>query len=144
MFIDNFLRMSLDESSVRVLPTKISFWESQFYDPLVLGNSKGPLQLTFPHYVQAFGTWATKALQVIGIPMISDSQSSYLLEQSYFMFTMNTQTMIQESPETSFLRKALYYSNYSCSNQPRPKGFCSMRPVERTPLLSIQEVSPTS
>ncbi|RDW60603.1 glucose-methanol-choline oxidoreductase [Coleophoma cylindrospora] len=83
------------------------------YDPTVLGNGSGPLSVTFSHYVQAFATWATRGLQAIGIPVIKGFQSGSLLGQSYSMFTIDATTMIRDSSETSFLRRALAYPNYS-------------------------------
>jgi choline dehydrogenase len=82
------------------------------YDPTVLGNGSGPLSLTFSHYVQAFGTWATKGLLEIGLPIVKGFQSGYLSGQSYSMFTINATTMTRDSSETSFLRRGLAYSNY--------------------------------
>ncbi|RDW91659.1 glucose-methanol-choline oxidoreductase [Coleophoma crateriformis] len=83
------------------------------YDPTVLGDGSGPLSVTFSHYVQAFATWATRGLQAIGIPVIKGFQSGSLLGQSYSMFTIDAATMIRDSSETSFLRRALVYPNYS-------------------------------
>ncbi|KAL8904945.1 MAG: hypothetical protein Q9207_002939 [Kuettlingeria erythrocarpa] len=82
------------------------------YDPTVLGNGSGPLSVTFSHYVQAFGTWATRGLLEIGIPIIKGFQSGALLGQSYSMFTINATDMTRDSSETSFLRKGLAYPNY--------------------------------
>ncbi|KAL8722177.1 MAG: hypothetical protein Q9225_001273 [Loekoesia sp. 1 TL-2023] len=82
------------------------------YDPSVMGNGSGPLSVTFSHYVQAFGTWATKGLQAIGLPIVKGFQSGSLLGQSYSMFTINATTMIRDSSETSFLRRGLAYPNY--------------------------------
>ena len=82
------------------------------YDDTVVGKGSGPLSLTFSHYVQAFGTWATKGLQEIGIPIIKNFQSGQLLGQSYSMFTINATDMTRDSSETSFLRRGLAYPNY--------------------------------
>ena len=82
------------------------------YDATVMGNGSGPLSVTFSHYVQAFGTWATRGLQAIGIPIIAGLQSGSLLGQSYSMFTINATTMTRDSSETSFLRRGLPYPNY--------------------------------
>lgn len=82
------------------------------YDASVMGNGNGPLSVTFSHYVQVFGTWATKGLQAIGIPVIQNFQSGALLGQSYSMFTINATTMTRDSSETSFLRQGLRYPNY--------------------------------
>ena len=82
------------------------------YDPTVLGNGSGPLSVTFSHYVQAFGTWATKGLTEIGLPIVKGFQSGSLMGQSYSMFTINATTMTRDSSETSFLRRGLAYPNY--------------------------------
>lgn len=82
------------------------------YDPSVLGDGSGPLSITFSNYVQAFGTWATKGLLEIGLPITKGFQSGYLSGQSYSMFTINATTMTRDSSETSFLRRALDYYNY--------------------------------
>ena len=82
------------------------------YDPTVLGDGSGPLSVTFSHYVQAFGTWATRGLSAIGIPIIKNFQSGALLGQSYSMFTINATEMTRDSSETSFLRRGLAYPNY--------------------------------
>ena len=81
------------------------------YDPTVLGNGSGPLSVTFSHYVQALGTWATKVLQEIGLPIVKGFQSGFPLGQSYSMFTINATTMTRDSSETSFLRRGLAYPN---------------------------------
>ncbi|KAI4117406.1 MAG: hypothetical protein LQ345_002347 [Seirophora villosa] len=83
------------------------------YDTTVLGNGSGPLSVTFSHYVQAFGTWATRGLLEIGIPIIKNFQSGALLGQSYSMFTINATDMTRASSETAFLRRALAYPNYT-------------------------------
>lgn len=82
------------------------------YDEKVLGNGSGPLSLTFSHYVQAFGTWTTKGLQQIGLPIVKGFQSGSLMGQSYSMFTINATDMTRDSSETSFLRRRLGYPNY--------------------------------
>ncbi|KAK7737325.1 hypothetical protein SLS53_006628 [Cytospora paraplurivora] len=87
------------------------------YDPTVMGLGKGMLSVTFSHYVQAFGTWATKGLLELGFPMIPGFQSGSLLGQSYSMFTINASTMERDSSETAFLRPALSYPNYMLYSQ---------------------------
>ncbi|KAI0182376.1 glucose-methanol-choline oxidoreductase [Xylaria flabelliformis] len=85
------------------------------YDPTTVGfeDKSGPLSVTFSHYAQAFATWATKGLQQIGLPVIDGFQSGNLLGQSYSMFTINADTMVRESSETSFLRRGLNYPELS-------------------------------
>ncbi|MBE3044627.1 GMC family oxidoreductase N-terminal domain-containing protein, partial [Candidatus Bathyarchaeota archaeon] len=82
------------------------------YDDSVVGDGSGPLSVTFSHYVQAFGTWATKGLEEMGFPIIKGFLSGELLGQSYSTFTIDAETMTRDSSETSFLRKALGLPNY--------------------------------
>lgn len=71
------------------------------------GGNKGPLSVTFSHYAQAFGTWATKGFQQIGIPVINGFLSGQLIGQSVSTFTINATTMHRDSSETSFLAQGL-------------------------------------
>ena len=71
------------------------------------GGNKGPLSVTFSHYAQAFGTWATKGFQQIGIPEIRGFLSGELIGQSVATFTINATTMQRDSSETSFLAQGL-------------------------------------
>lgn len=82
------------------------------YESSVVGSRNGPLSLTFSHYAQAFGSWATKGLEAIGLPIINGLQSGKLMGQSYSMFTINATTMHRDSSETSFLRQGLQYDDY--------------------------------
>ena len=71
------------------------------------GGNKGPLSVTFTHYAQAFGTWATKGFEQIGIPVIRGFLSGKLIGQSESVFTINATTMHRDSSETSFLAQGL-------------------------------------
>lgn len=71
------------------------------------GGNKGPLSVTFSHYAQAFGTWATKGFGQIGIPEIRGFLSGKLIGQSVSTFTLNATTMHRDSSETSFLAQGL-------------------------------------
>ena len=71
------------------------------------GGQKGPLSVTFSHYAQAFGSWATKGFQQIGIPEIRGFLSGRLIGQSVATFTLNATTMQRDSSETSFLAQGL-------------------------------------
>lgn len=73
------------------------------------GANKGPLSVTFSHYAQAFGTWATEGFQQIGIPVIRGFLSGQLIGQSVSTFTINATTMHRDSSETSFLAQGLTY-----------------------------------
>jgi choline dehydrogenase len=76
-------------------------------DPSVLGTGDGPLSVTYPHYAQAFATWAKHAFMEIGLQVRNGFQSGALLGQSYGLYTINATTMHRDSSETSFLRKGL-------------------------------------
>ncbi|KAJ4367774.1 hypothetical protein N0V86_009896 [Didymella sp. IMI 355093] len=67
----------------------------------------GHLSVTWSHYAQAFGTWATKAFEQAGLPIIPGFLSGKLLGQSYVNFALNPDTMTRESSETAFLRSTL-------------------------------------
>ncbi|KAL4940532.1 hypothetical protein BDV06DRAFT_230264 [Aspergillus oleicola] len=111
--LDRFLRFF--EKSVNFAPPNMSLCFSNGipeYDPQVMGNGTGPLSVTFSHYVQAFGTWATRGLQAIGIPIVKGFQSGSLMGQLYSMITIDAQRMSRASSETSFLRQTLAYSNF--------------------------------
>lgn len=85
------------------------------YDASVLkqGNQGGPLSLSFVNYVHAFATWASHGLAQIGIPVRKGFQSGQLMGQSYNIFTINADTMLRDSSETSFLQKGLDYPDYT-------------------------------
>ncbi|OTA64047.1 GMC oxidoreductase [Hypoxylon sp. EC38] len=83
------------------------------YDITAFGTGTGPLSVTYAHYAQAFGTWAQKGLEQLGISVVRGFSSGSLLGQSYSMFTINAETGIRDSSETSFLRKALGFPNYT-------------------------------
>ena len=71
------------------------------------GDGNGPLSVTFPHYAQAFGTWAAQAFEQIGIPVINGFLSGKLIGQSWTAFTLNADHMTRDSSETSFLHEGL-------------------------------------
>ncbi|KAH6650751.1 hypothetical protein F5144DRAFT_598177 [Chaetomium tenue] len=103
------------EKSIKFTPpnTELRFANgTPEYDLSAMGNGEGLLSVTFPNYVQAFATWATKGLLELGFKMIPGFQSGELIGQSYGMFTINATTMERDSSETSFLRHSLAYDNY--------------------------------
>jgi len=67
----------------------------------------GPLSVTWSHYAQAFGTWATEGLKQIGLDVIPGFLSGKLEGQSWVTFTLQAETMIRDSSETSFLRAGM-------------------------------------
>lgn len=111
---DNFLPFF--EKSLKFTPPDMDLRfknSTPEYDPTVMGDGAGPLSLTFPNYAQAFGTWAVKGLEAMGIPVVPGFQSGFLMGQSYSMFTINSTSMVRDSSETSFLRRGLKYPNYT-------------------------------
>lgn len=88
------------------------------YDINAFSTSDGPLSVTFANYAQAFGTWAQKGLEQIGISVIPGFQSGSLLGQSYSMFTINPETGVRDSSETSFLQRHLITLNTQYISQP--------------------------
>ena len=99
------------QKSVTFTPpdTSLRFANStpQYDAEAAAGGNKGPLSVTFSHYAQAFGTWATKGFQQIGIPEIRGFLSGELIGQSVSTFTINATTMQRDSSETSFLAQGL-------------------------------------
>lgn len=77
------------------------------YDLSTLGNSTGPLQVTFPAYAESFSSYAQQALQQIGVPPINGFTSGDLLGSSYVATTIDHSTAARESSQTSFLDWAL-------------------------------------
>ncbi|KAI0107836.1 GMC oxidoreductase [Nemania sp. FL0031] len=81
------------------------------YDPSVFGS--GPVGLSYPNWAYAFPTWATKAFSQMGLSLRREGfNSGGLIGQSYATFTIDGETMIRSSSETSFLRGSLNSSDY--------------------------------
>ncbi|KAI3331470.1 GMC oxidoreductase [Xylariaceae sp. AK1471] len=83
------------------------------YDNSVMGDCSGPLSVTYSNYAYQFASWATEGLTSLGMSPIEGFASGSLLGQSYVMSTIDAKTMTRDSSETSFLRKALEYPNYT-------------------------------
>ncbi|KAI1176170.1 GMC oxidoreductase [Nemania sp. FL0916] len=73
----------------------------------------GPLSVTYTTYASPFASWATNGLEELGMTPIEGFVSGSLLGQSYVMSTIDAKTQNRDSSETSFLRKALTYTNYA-------------------------------
>ncbi|KAI1122253.1 glucose-methanol-choline oxidoreductase [Nemania abortiva] len=81
------------------------------YDPSVFGA--GPLGLSYPNWVYAFPTWATKAFSQIGLYLRPEGfNSGGLIGQAYTPFSIDGKTMIRSSSETAFLQNSLNSSDY--------------------------------
>ena len=75
------------------------------YDTTSIGNSRGPISVTFARYAMAFSSWAQKAYQQLGIKPINGLTSGSILGSSYQLLTIDATSMLRESSETGFLRK---------------------------------------
>ncbi|KAF2496541.1 alcohol oxidase [Lophium mytilinum] len=76
-----------------------------------LGNTGGPLDITFPNYAQPWSSWVQLALKGIGIDPIAGLVSGKLFGSSYTTNTIQASTQTRESSETAFLQPALSKSN---------------------------------
>ncbi|OTB03019.1 putative GMC oxidoreductase [Hypoxylon sp. CI-4A] len=83
------------------------------FDVEAFSTGNGPLSVTYSHYTQAFGTWAQKGLEQIGISPIPGFSSGELIGQAYSQFTIDAETGVRDSSETSFLRSALDNPDYT-------------------------------
>jgi choline dehydrogenase len=80
------------------------------YDASALGHG-GPLEVIFPNYAGAFGTWVQRGLQAIGIHQINGFQSGKLIGSAYSLGTIKYTENIRDSSETAFLQPALTKEN---------------------------------
>lgn len=76
------------------------------YDDTVLGTD-GKLEVIFPNYANAFGTWVEKGLAAIGMNPIDGFQSGDLIGSSYSLATIEYESNTRASSETEFLRPEL-------------------------------------
>ncbi|KAF7537797.1 hypothetical protein G7054_g3464 [Neopestalotiopsis clavispora] len=95
-------------------PSNLRFANSTpLYNESVMGNCSGPLSVTYTNYANSFASWGINGFTEMGMPQIHGFQSGELLGSSYVMSTVAAKTQIRDSSETSFLRRALAYPNYS-------------------------------
>jgi choline dehydrogenase len=81
---------------------------SQPYSVETLSKGTGPLKLTFANWVYAFPTWASKAMNKIGIPFREEGlQDGGLMGHAYSMYTIDPETQIRASSSSAFLEPAL-------------------------------------
>lgn len=82
------------------------------YDESVLGDRSGPVDVVFPNYASSYASWATKAMEEMGMSPIPGLSSGKLLGQSYTLVNIQGDTMRRETSETSFLQSTLGDPNY--------------------------------
>lgn len=76
------------------------------YDDTVLGTD-GKLDVIFPSYANAFGTWVEKGLAALGMNPINGFQSGDLIGSSYSLATIEYESNTRASSETEFMRPEL-------------------------------------
>jgi len=77
------------------------------YDASRLGTD-GPLSVLYPKYAQAFGSWAAKGLEAIGLKAQRGFENGNLAgAYAYPLATIRNEENIRESSETAFLRPHL-------------------------------------
>ena len=69
--------------------------------------SGGPLEVSFSNAVDAFGTWARRALIAMGMRQIDGFNSGRLMGSSYATLTINPRNSHRSTSESSFLRDSL-------------------------------------
>ena len=67
----------------------------------------GPLQVSFSNAVDAFGTWARRALIALGMKQIDGLNSGELLGSAAATFTIDPRNAHRSSSESSFLRDSI-------------------------------------
>lgn len=80
------------------------------YDESFLGT-QGPLDVIFPNYAGAFGTWVAKGLQALGMYAINGFQSGELIGSAYALASIIYDQNIRESSETAYLQPVLETGN---------------------------------
>ncbi|KAF9700411.1 hypothetical protein EKO04_001621 [Ascochyta lentis] len=83
---------------------------SSVYDASAFGPSGSntqPLHVSFPNYVNPLSEYAAAAFSAIGLKQIPGFASGILDGFGWFQFTINAQTGLRSSAESSFLAEAL-------------------------------------
>ncbi|KAL2042835.1 hypothetical protein N7G274_004595 [Stereocaulon virgatum] len=76
-------------------------------DPSAFDDNTGPLQVSYANFVDAFDTWAQRALEQSGMADINGFNSGELIGSSYATFTIDPVNAHRSSSESSFLRQAI-------------------------------------
>lgn len=70
-------------------------------------DQKGPVHLSYPAYAQPLSSYGPAAFAAAGIPPVEDFISGKLDGYNYFAFTIDPETGLRSSAETSFLSPAM-------------------------------------
>ncbi|KAK6858851.1 versicolorin B synthase [Apiospora arundinis] len=77
------------------------------FDAAVLGDRHGPVDVAYPNYASAYGSWTVKALEELGMHEIPGFNSGKLVGQAYTLFNIQGDTMRRETSESAFLQSTL-------------------------------------
>ncbi|KAF2258968.1 oxidoreductase [Lojkania enalia] len=83
---------------------------SPSYNEAFLGRD-GPLDVIYPNFAGAFGTWVEQGLQAIGVNPIDGFESGELMGSAYALGTINYERNIRESSSVAFLEPTLRTEN---------------------------------
>ncbi|KAH8911654.1 GMC oxidoreductase [Coniochaeta sp. PMI_546] len=93
-------------------PTRAANATTQF-DPSAFSPSGGPLHVSYANYAGPFSSWMQPALNEIGIPTAVDFNSGTVMGAQYCSSTIDPNTEMRESSQTSFLNAAATRPNLS-------------------------------
>jgi choline dehydrogenase len=80
------------------------------YNPARLGTD-GPVQVIYPNYASALGTYVELGLNESGMSPIDGFESGRLIGSGYALATINFDTNTRDSSETAYLQPALVNEN---------------------------------
>lgn len=80
------------------------------YDAAYFSETGGPLQVTFPTYINAISSWLGKAFSELGFARIPGFSDGRLFGWSYYTYTVDPSSQTRSSSETSFMREALRHT----------------------------------
>lgn len=70
-------------------------------------DNKGPVHLSYPAYAQPLSSYGPDAFAAAGVPPVEDFISGKLNGYNYFVSTIDPETGLRSSAETSFLSPAM-------------------------------------
>ncbi|KAK3380729.1 hypothetical protein B0T24DRAFT_199934 [Lasiosphaeria ovina] len=80
------------------------------YDPAYTAR-RGPLDVTYPAYGEAWGTWVARGLTAAGLPRAGAFITGTLNGNTFQVLTLNPRTGHRASSDTAFLRPVLSRNN---------------------------------
>jgi choline dehydrogenase len=105
--MDNFLphfkrsaKFTPSPSGVRPVGTKPQF-DTTDYSP-----SGGPLQVSYPNFASPAASWVARGFKAIGLKEVPGMQNGNLLGWTWIAQTIDPNTQVRSSSESSFLREA--------------------------------------